>query len=103
MITEFFYAALPWVACGLIVAICAAASYRTVRKKRSDADDDASDNKQADNSMSVAFYTVAVISYVTSLFMLAGKHDGSYSSFTVWMAIGSMFMCIASVKRIKNK
>ena len=104
MIMDFFYAALPWVACGLIVAICAAASFREKKHRDSDGQgDDADDSKQADRRMSATFYTVAVISYVTSLLMLAGKHDNSYSSFTVWLAIGSMFMCIGAAMMNRKK
>ena len=91
MIQEFFFAAWPLVACGLMVAFVCVGMHKA--KKLREHGDEANAYRQ----QGAGFYIAAVLMYVTSIIMLIDKGHGS-SEFVVWMSLGSMFLCFGAVE-----
>ena len=96
MIQEFFFAAWPLVACGLMVAFVCVGIHKA--KKLREQGDEANAHRQ----QGVGFYIASVLMYVTSIIMLMDKGHGT-SEFVVWMSLGSMFLCLGSVEMNKMR
>ena len=91
MIQEFFFAAWPLVACGLMVAFVCVGMHKA--KKLREQGDEANAHRQ----QGVGFYIASVLMYVT--FIIMQMEEGhSTSDCVVWMSLGSMFLCLGSVE-----
>ena len=91
MIQEFFFAAWPLVACGLMVAFVCVGMHKA--KKLREQGDEANAHRQQGKS----FYMASVLMYVT--FIIMQMEEGhSTSDCVVWMSLGSMFLCLGSVE-----
>lgn len=102
MITDFFMNALPWVACGLMVAIICAGTYYTTRKKQSGDAPEPSDGKpEKATPLSAYYYIASSIGYAAALIIMFCGNDTSHG--IVWMCIASMFMCIGSAQVAKER
>ena len=96
MIQEFFFAAWPFVACGLMVAFVCVGMHNA-KKLREKGDEANAHRKQG-----TGFYMGSVLMYVTSITMLLDKgHDNT--DFVVWMCLGSMMLCLGAVEMNKSK
>ena len=94
MISDFFYAALPWVTCGLMVAVITAGSFSAAKIKT------AGDEVKALRRRSRSFYIASALMYFTAMALYLSEDHGTSSSVT-WMCIGSMFLCFGSVDTMK--
>ena len=88
---DFFYAVLPWVSIGIIVAILAVGAVRKPSGQRTNA------------SKPTYLYVASVVAYLTSLLLWVGTDTGSHSHAIVWLSIGAMFLCIGSAVKQKRK
>lgn len=96
MIQEFFFAAWPFVACGLMVAFVCVGMYNA-KKLREKGDEANAHRKQG-----IGFYMASVLMYVTSIIMLLDKGHNTYD-YIVWMSLGSMMLCLGAVEMRKIK
>lgn len=89
MVKDFFFAAWPWVACGLMVAVILASF---VSRK------DSKNNVSASAAWYVAsslMYSAAVVAYVA---------EGEMSSDVItWMCLGSAYLTFGAVAGVNNK
>ncbi|MGN1263539.1 MAG: hypothetical protein ACI4TW_05835 [Prevotella sp.] len=95
MILDFFFAALPWVSCGLMMAVIAVGSYSASKIKAE------GDKEKGLRRRAISFYIASVLMYFTAA-MLHFAKDCGMSSSVVWVSIGSMFLCFGSVDMMKS-
>ncbi len=102
MITEFFLSALPWVACGLMVAIICTGFYYTTANKKENAGCTQTEGKCGKTApLATYFYIAALIGFVTAFILWLSDHGTSHA--IVWMSISSMFLCIGSAQTLKEQ
>lgn len=102
MITEFFLSALPWVACGLMVAIICTGFYYTTANKKENAGCTQTEGKCGKTApLATYFYIASSIGYAAALIIMFCGNDTSHG--IVWMSISSMFLCIGSAQTLKEQ